>query len=142
MTQLTEQDARQMIAVVNTRNVEKVLEQYAEDATFQVPNLDKPLTGKAAIRSYLTESFVAFPDWNMEVSKVFIQGNDVVVIDSISGTHTGPLTAVDGTAVAPTNKKFVQEQMTRVVLNQHGKVQSLRSYGNAANLRPLTGLPK
>jgi steroid delta-isomerase-like uncharacterized protein len=142
LTQLTEQDARQMIAVVNTRNVEKVLEQYAEDATFQVPNLDKPLTGKAAIRSYLTESFVAFPDWNMEVSKVFIQGNDVVVIDSISGTHTGPLTAVDGTAVAPTNKKFVQEQMTRVVLNQHGKVQSLRSYGNAANLRPLTGLPK
>jgi ketosteroid isomerase-like protein len=131
-----------MIAVVNTRNVEKVVEQYADDATFQVPNLETPLTGKAAIRSYLTESFLAFPDWNMEVSKVFVQGNDVVVIDSISGTHTGPLTAADGTAVAPTNKKFVQEQMTRVVLNQHGKVQSLRSYGNAANLRPLTGTPK
>jgi len=135
LTQLTEQDARQMIAVVNTRNVEKVLEQYADDATFQVPNLEIPLTGKAAIRSYLTESFVAFPDWNMEISKIFVQGNDIVIVDSVSGTHTGPLTAVDGTAVVPTNKKFVQEQMTRVVLNQHGKVQSLRSYGNAANLR-------
>jgi steroid delta-isomerase-like uncharacterized protein len=142
LTQLTEQEARQMIAVVNTRNVDKVLEQYADDATFQVPNLEKPLTGKAAIRSYLTESFVAFPDWKMEIAKVFVQGSDVVIVDSVSGTHTGPLTAVDGTAVAPTNKKFVQEQMTRMVLNQQGKVQSLRSYGNAANVRPLTGVPK
>jgi steroid delta-isomerase-like uncharacterized protein len=142
LTQVTEQDVRQMIAVVNTRNVEKVVDQYADDATYQVPNLETPLKGKAAIRSYLTESFVAFPDWTMDVSKVIVQGNDVVVIDSISGTHTGPLTAVDGTAIAPTHKKFVQEQMTRVVLNQHGKVQSLRSYGNAANLRQQPALPK
>jgi steroid delta-isomerase-like uncharacterized protein len=142
MTQLTEQDVRQMVAVVNTRNVEKVVEQYADDATYQVPNLETPLKGKAAIRSYLTESFVAFPDWTMDVSKVIVQGNDVVVVDSISGTHTGPLMAADGTAVAPTNKKFVQEQMTRVVLNQQGKVVSLRSYGNAANLRQMPGSPK
>jgi ketosteroid isomerase-like protein len=142
LTQLTEQEVRQMIAVVNSRNVEKIVDQYADDATFQVPNLEKPLHGKAAIRSHLTESFVAFPDWTMEVSKVFLQGNDVIVVDSVSGTHTGPLNAVDGTAVAPTNKKFVQEQMTRLVLNQSGKVQSLRSYGNAANARPATGLPK
>jgi ketosteroid isomerase-like protein len=131
-----------MIAVVNTRNVDKVMEQYAEDATFQVPNLEKPLTGKAAIRSYLTENFIAFPDWTIEVSKVFVQGNDVVVVDSISGTHTGPLTAADGTAIVPSNKKFVQEQMTRLVLNQHGKVQSLRSYGNAAILGSKSALPK
>ncbi len=136
--QLSEQEARQMIAVVNTRNVDKVLEQYADDATYQVPNLETPLTGKAAIRSYLTESFVAFPDWKMEISKIFVQGNDVIVVDSVSGTQTGPLSAIDGTAITPTNKKFVQEQMTRVVLDQHGKVQSLRSYGNAANPRPLT----
>jgi steroid delta-isomerase-like uncharacterized protein len=142
LTQLTEQEARQMIAVVNTRNVDKVIEQYADDATFQVPNLEKPLTGKPAIRSYLTESFAAFPDWTMDITKVFVQGNEVVVIDSVSGTHTGPLTSADGTAIVPTHKKFVQEQMTRVVLNQHGKVQSLRSYGNAANLRQPPTSPK
>ena len=142
MTQLTEQDVRQMIAVVNTRNVEKVVEQYADDATYQVPNLETPLKGKAAIRSYLTESFAAFPDWTMDVSKVIVQGNEVVVVDSISGTHTGPLMGTEGQAIVPTNKKFVQEQMTRVVLNQNGKVQSLRSYGSAANLRQQPALPK
>jgi predicted ester cyclase len=125
-----------MIAVVNTRNVDKIMEQYAEDATFQAPNHEKALQGKGAIRSYLTENFVAFPDWSMEVSKVFVQGNEVVVVDSVSGIHSGPLKAADGTAIVPTNKKFVQEQMTRLVLNEHGKVKSLRSYGNAANLHP------
>lgn len=131
-----------MIAVINTRNVEQVVEQYADDATFQVPDLAKPLTGKAAIRSFLTESFVAFPDWNIEVSKVFVQGNDVVVVNSISGTQTGPMKAADGTAVAPTNKRFVSEEMTRLVLNPSGKVQSLRAYGHSADARAAIGMAK
>ncbi len=141
MTQLTEQEARQMLDVVNTRNVEKVVEQYADDATFQVPHLESPLKGKAAIRTFLSENFAAFPDWKMDVSKVLVHGNDVVVVDSITGTHTGPLTGIDGKSIAPTNKKFVQEQMTRVVLNESGKVQSLRAYGTADLYRQL-GLGK
>ena len=59
----------------------------------------------------------------------------------ITGTHTGPLTGIDGKSIAPTNKKFVQEQMTRVVLNESGKVQSLRAYGTADLYRQL-GLGK
>lgn len=142
MTQLTEQEVRQMIAVVNTRNVEKVVEQYADNATFQVPSLESPLRGKDAIRSYLEESFAAFPDWTMDVSKVFISGDETVVVNSIRGTHTGPLVSPNGTAIPPTNKKFVQDQMTRVVLNSSGKVQSLRAYGNPGEVFPQLGLPK
>ena len=130
MTQLTEQEARQMIAVVNTRNVDKIVEQYADDATFQVPNLEKPIHGKDAIRGFLSGSFVAFPDWTMDVSRVYITGNDVIVVNSVRGTQTGPLTAQDGKSIAPTNRKFFQDQMTRVVLNENGKVQSFRAYGN------------
>ena len=126
-----------MIAQVNTRNVDKIVDQYAEDATFQVPNLVKPLKGKDAIRSFLSNSFAAFPDWSMDVSRVIVHGNDVVVVDSVSGTHTGPLTGIDGKAIAPTHKKFISEEMTRVVLNEHGKVQSLRSYGTADLNRQL-----
>lgn len=142
MTQLTEQDARQMIAVVNTRNVEKVVEQYADDATFQVPNLETPLRGKEAIRTYLAGSFTAFPDWTINVSKIFVSGNETVVVNSVGGTHSGPLAGKDGTTIAPTHKKFVQDQMTRVVFNDHGKVQSLRAYGNPAELYHQLGLSK
>jgi steroid delta-isomerase-like uncharacterized protein len=142
MTQLTEQDARQMIAVVNTRNVEKVVEQYADDATFQVPSLDAPIKGKDAIRSFLKESFVAFPDWTMDVTKVYISGDETVVVNSVRGTHTGPLTGKDGKSIPATNRKFVSEQMTRVILNGNGKVQSLRAYGNPTDLYFQLGLGK
>lgn len=142
MTQLTEQTVRQMVAVVNSRNVDQIVEQYATDATFQVPNLDAPLRGKDAIRSYLSESFAAFPDWTMDISKVFLSGDETVIVNSIHGTNTGPMAGRDGKALAPTNRKFAQEQVTRMVLNGAGKVQSLRAYGDPAELFHQLGLPK
>lgn len=142
MTQLTEQDARQMIAVVNTRNVDRVVEQYAEDATFQIPELNSPLNGKEAIRSYLKGAFEAFPDWTLDITKVFVSGDETVIVNSVRGTHTGPLTGADGKSIAPTHKKFVEDQMTRIVLNEKGKVKSLRAYGNPAELYRQLGLSK
>ena len=140
MAQITEQAARQMIAVVNTRNVDTIVEQYADDATFQLPNFETPLHGKVAIRNYLKGSFTAFPDWTIDVSSVYLSGHDIVVVNSVHGTHTGPLPGPNGTTIAPTNKKFVEEQMTRLVLNDHGKVASLRAYGNPAELARQLGI--
>jgi ketosteroid isomerase-like protein len=131
-----------MVAVVNTRNVDKVMEQYADDATFQVPGLDTPLRGKVAIREFLSGSFVAFPDWTLDITKVFVSGDETVVVNSVRGTHTGPLTGQDGKPIAPTNKKFVQDQMTRIVVNEKGQVRSLRAYGNLSDLYHQLGLSK
>jgi ketosteroid isomerase-like protein len=141
MTQLTEPEARQMIAVVNTRNVEKVVEQYAENASFQVPNLESPIEGKEAIRSYLTSAFAAFPDWTMDINKVIVSGNEAILVNSVHGTHTGPFTDSDGKAVAPTNKTFVQEQLTRVVVDEKGKVSLFRAYGNPSRMNRLLRSP-
>jgi steroid delta-isomerase-like uncharacterized protein len=142
MNPLTEQDTRQMIAVANTRNVDKVLELYADDATLQVPDLETPLRGKTEIRNFLTGSFAAFPDWTLDVTKVFVSGDETVVVNSVHGTHTGPLTGKDGKTIAPTNKKFVSDQMTRIVYNEKGKVKSLRAYGNPSDLYFQLGLSK
>lgn len=131
-----------MIAVVNSRNVDKIVEQYAENATFQVPTLEVPLRGKDAIRGFLSGSFAAFPDGSIDISKVYVSGNDVVVVNSVRGTHTGPLTAQDGKSIAPTNKKFVQNQVTRVVLDEKGQVLSLHAYGHPSDLAQQLGLPK
>jgi predicted ester cyclase len=130
MTQLTEQDARQMIVVANTRNADRIVDQYTDDATFQGSSMDAPLRGKSAIREYLKDSFTAFPDWTIDISKVFVSADETVIVNSVSGTHTGPRTGKDGKPIAPTHKKFVQDEMTRVVINQNGKVVSLRSYGS------------
>jgi hypothetical protein len=131
-----------MIAVVNTRNVDKILVQYAGDATFQVPSQDAPLTGKTEIRGFLAGAFKAFPDWTLEIKNVYVSGHDVVVLNSVHGTETGPLTAQDGKSIAPTNKKLVQEQLARVVLNEAGKIPSFRAYGIASDLNQELGLAR
>lgn len=141
MTQLTETEARQFVDVVNTRNVEKVMDQYAENASFQVPNLDAPIQGKEAIRSYLTSALAAFPDWTVDVIKVIVSGNEVIVVNSVKGTHTGPFTGSDGKAVVPTNKTFVQEQLTRVVVDETGKIATFRAYGNPSRMNRLLRTP-
>jgi hypothetical protein len=61
-------------------------------------------------------------------------------VDSVRGTHEGALTSVDGKSAPATHRKFVQEQMTRVILNEKGKIQSLRSYGNPVELYRQLGL--
>lgn len=130
MTQLTEQNAREIFAIANTRNVDKIVEQYADDATFQVPGQERPITGKGAIRSFLKENYVAFPDWSMNPKTVAVSGNEVLVVDSVSGTHDGPLTGWDGKSIAPTHRKVVLDGMTHIVMNESGKIKSFRVYGN------------
>lgn len=142
MTQITEQDARQMFAVANTRNVDKVVEQFSEDATFQIPSMEKAIRGKQAIRDFFTGTFEAFPDWTNDITEVYVSGNETVAVNSIRGTHTGPLKGTDGKPIAPTHKRFVQDEMTRVVLDEKGRVLSLRSYGNPAELYRQLGLSK
>jgi len=140
LSQTTEQNARQIIELVNDRNVDKLMEQYAEDATFQVPSLDAPLRGKEAIRAFYKGNYAAFPDWTMNVTKVIVSGGETIVIDSIHGTHTGPLVLANGQSFAPTNKKFSQEQLTRIVFDSSDKVLSLRAYGNSSDLIRQLGL--
>jgi steroid delta-isomerase-like uncharacterized protein len=140
VTQLTEPQVREMIAVVNTRNADKVADQYAEDATFQVPNLEMPAKGKEAIRAIMKGSFTAFPDWTIDIKSVTVSGNETFVVQTVKGTHEGPLTGMDGKIIAPTHKKFVSEQVAHVVLNENGKVKSLHAYGNPADVYRQLGL--
>jgi ketosteroid isomerase-like protein len=122
--------------------VETILAHYADNATFQVPTLESPLVGKEAIRTYLTSAFVTFPDWTMDLKEVLVSGHEAVVVNSVHGTHTGPFTAKDGKSVAPTNKKLVQEQLTRVVVNDDGKISLLRSYGNPSAMNRMLRPPQ
>ncbi len=141
MTQLTERDARDMFAIVNTRNVDKIVDQYADDATFQVPGQEKPFTGKEAIRSFLRENYTAFPDWTLNTKSVAVSGNEVLVVDSVSGTHSGQLIGWDGKSYAPTHRKVTLDGMTHIVLNESGKIKSFRVYGNPLAMPQQLGLP-
>jgi steroid delta-isomerase-like uncharacterized protein len=140
MTAVTEPQVREMFAVVNTRNVDKVLDQYAEDASFQGFAEEQPIRGKAAIRTALTNEFVAFPDWTSEPKTISVVGNEILAVNSVRGTHDGAYTTASGKSYPATHRKFSQEQMTRIVLNETGKVQSVKAFGNPAEMLRQLGL--
>jgi hypothetical protein len=140
MSVTTEHSARKLIELVNSRNLDKVMERIAEDATFQVPSLAAPLKGKEAIRSYLRSTYTAFPDWRMAVSKLIISGGDSIMVNSIHGTNSGPLTGPDGIVHEPTNRKFSQDQLTLVTFDVHDKMLSLRAYGNVDEVTRQLGI--
>jgi len=77
----------------------------------------------------------------MDVSKVLVVGDEAIVVNSVRRTHTGPYTDSDGKSVAPTNKSFVQEQLTRVVVDAQGKVSLFRAYGNPSRMNRLLRAP-
>jgi predicted ester cyclase len=136
----TDADARQLFSVVNSKVVDRIMEQCSERATFQVPENRAPLSGKPAIRAFLTSNFLAFPDWTLDVEKVLLSGDEVAVVSSVRGTHTGPLTQEDGRVVPPTGESFTQDLLTRVVFDDDARVESLRSYGSAHSVELTRGV--
>jgi len=143
MTTPTEEETRQMIAIINSRNIDQVVEQYAENASFQVPSMTSPIQGRNAIRAYYTSTFAAFPDWTIEPTEVFVNGTSTIVVNSVHGTQRGPLPSPNGNySIDPTNRRISQDLVTRLVFNEDGKVQSLRAYGNPAELYTQLGLAR
>jgi SnoaL-like polyketide cyclase len=136
----TDADTRQLFSVLNSRVVDRIMGQCAERATFQVPENRRPLSGRPAIRAFLTANFLAYPDWTLEVEKVLLSGDEVAVVSSVRGTHTGPLTQEDGRVVAPTGEAFTQDLLTRVVFDDNARVQSLRSYGSSHSSGSMLGV--
>ena len=134
MPEITENDARKYAELVNTRNVDEILERYAEDATFQNPMLAEPVKGKAAIREALAGGFSAFPDWHTDIRSVAVKGNEVFTTQTLSGTHLGPLPGPGGRTIPPTQRKFSVDGMVHFVVDETGKITSLRAYGDSPGL--------
>jgi steroid delta-isomerase-like uncharacterized protein len=130
MTELTESDARRMVDLTNSRNVDQILEQYAEDATFQNPMLPGPVTGKEAIRSAIAGAYTAFPDWRLDLKSVAVKGNEVFTTYTANGTHQGPLATASGKTIPATQRRVSIDAMSHILIDEKGKIKSLRAYGN------------
>jgi hypothetical protein len=142
MMHTTEQNARQLVQNFNSRNLDRAVAQFADNATFQFPGMEVAITGKDAIRAFLKDGYTAFPDWRMDVSKIIISGGETIVVHSVHGTHTGPWVGGDGIVVPPTSRKFTQDQLTRVTFNNTDQILTYRGYGNPGDITRQLGLPE
>lgn len=73
--------------------------------------------GRAGMTRILSALYTIFPDWNFEPSEVLADGEDIVILLTMSGTHLGtsdvPVLGGALVGVPPTGKSVRVEHMHR-----------------------------
>jgi steroid delta-isomerase-like uncharacterized protein len=77
--------ARQIADGVNAHDVARLMDLYAEDATLVSPTFHQ-VKGRAAIRSVWDRTFSTYPDWEVEVSDVFVESDRVAIYGTAMAT--------------------------------------------------------
>ena len=80
--------ARRFLQVWTPAGMDAVLEELAApDLVVEYSHFPEPIRGRSAFRSMLEETFVAFPDLEIEADEVIVAGNRAVVRWTYRGTH-------------------------------------------------------
>jgi predicted ester cyclase len=91
---------RQVLALIDERNLDAAFELYALDYIYHGPG-GQELRGRHGIRSLWEVFLVGFPDLHSTIDDMVSAGDKVVVRWRIEGSHTGEFLGV-----APTNVKI------------------------------------
>lgn len=91
--------------------------------------------GRAGVRAVLEDIFTTFPDWRMEITEIFADGDWVSVRFRVSGTHRGigkiPVNGGMLVGVAPTGKRF---EVTHIHLFRFRGGKIIDHYANRDDL--------
>jgi steroid delta-isomerase-like uncharacterized protein len=75
---------RRFVEKSNERDIDGMLTLFADDAK----NFGQP-AGRDGLRRVLEDIFTTFPDWHIEIVDLLSQGDSVVMLCKVSGTHRG-----------------------------------------------------
>ncbi|MFQ5551222.1 MAG: ester cyclase [Gemmatimonadales bacterium] len=89
---------RQVLALIDERNLDEAFELYALDYIYHGPAGD--LRGRDGIRGLWEVFLVGFPDLHSTIEDMVSAGDKVVLRWRVEGTHTGEFLGV-----APSNRK-------------------------------------
>jgi steroid delta-isomerase-like uncharacterized protein len=131
--------AEQMIAALNSHNLDRYLQRIDDSYVGESELAPGPIRGREGVRQQLGILLTAFPDVQLEVEQILASGDHVVVRQRATGTHKGNFRGI-----TPTNKR-VSWQICSVVEVQNGKAVRGRIYADNASLLQQLGvlsLPK
>lgn len=120
-------------AQFDSANIDRLVDRYADDATYMGPDVDQPIVGKDAIRETFRAYFRAFPDLSTQQKSSVQHGKRLIVEGTTSGTHTGEFETPRGT-IAPTNARIEFDYVIVAILNDRGEISEDRTYFDMAGV--------
>ncbi len=101
---------------LNRRDITPLREFWTDATVERFP--DRTCRGADEIAAYFEEALAAIPDWNIRVTSLVEQGDDVFVHWHLTGTHAGELLGI-----APTGRALAIDGMDHFVIRD-GKIVS------------------
>ena len=126
-----------MTAAVLNHDVEALAGVYAADAVASSP--EGEIRGRDQIVAYLKQFLDAFPDLTWEALHNHESGNTAVDEGFIVGTHTEPLTMLNGETISPTGRKVRFRECDAVTV-ENGLITSHRFYYDQMEVLGQLGL--
>lgn len=120
------------------RDPERGMAVIAEDCQFEDVARGEMLPGPEAYKRDYERWLTAFPDGELEITKVIVQGDWAVVEFTNRGTQTGPLSSSLGEF--PPSGKRMEARYCSVMRVKDGKVVEGRDYYDSASIARQLGL--
>ena len=125
-------------AAVNAHDLNPIGEMYAEDAELIWPGLGS-IKGRTALVGFYATQLGAFPDLQVNITRVIEQENAAAVEYVAQGTHRGPLPLPAGEL--PATNRWLQVGASSVgTVDEHGLIKTQHEYFDQVEILTQLGL--
>jgi steroid delta-isomerase-like uncharacterized protein len=121
------------------RDVAAIAACYASDVVVSDPTYAEPLRGREAVKKDTGDFFVAFPDLQLEVRTVLVEGATFALEGTMAGTHTGPMQLPSG-LIPATNRRVEFPFAVMGAIGKGGEITEERRYYDVAGQLVQLGL--
>ena len=132
------QTARTVYEAWNDRDFDRGLAKASEDVTAMVMSANLELRGREGYRRFMQGWATAFPDAQVEITRIVADENSAVVEFVGRGTHDGPLKTPNG-EIPPTGKP-IHIPFCDVLEFQDGEIIRIRNYFDTGMMLKQMGL--
>lgn len=132
-TTLSDEEAANLATVAtvathwNRQDAAAIVEHYEDDIVWRNVAMGEVYTGKAAVRGFLDQLFVALPDLSLDVTFRVPRGGFVAEEYVIRGTHRGPMFGL------PATGRAVELPAVSMVEMRHARFAEDHFYFDAAS---------
>ncbi|MEW5853140.1 MAG: nuclear transport factor 2 family protein [Myxococcota bacterium] len=125
---------------IRRKDIEGVLNMYADDVVITDVNSDAELRGKSALRTLMTNMKSALPDVDIDPVKVVRSNGSLAVLAHVRASYPKDFTAPGGATLAVGGKKLDTHAVFFVDVDDTGRIKHVHRFADLAAVSKQLGL--